>query len=108
MRWTTLAAVLVLTACAQEPVWNKAGGSPAVFEQVSSTCFRGASIEARVEIEKRGVGAAPQIELRSSAGRVRDSAGAARQAISLQEKAIRGKLYSQCMHRLGYRLKKPE
>ena len=88
MRWTTLAAVLVLTACAQEPVWNKAGGSPAMFEQVSSTCFR--------------------IELRSSAGRVRDSAGAARQAISLQEKAIRGKLYSQCMHRLGYRLKEPE
>ena len=25
-----------------------------------------------------------------------------------EEKAIRGKLYSRCMHRLGYRLAKPE
>ncbi len=105
---TVIAGSLLLAACAQEAVWHKSGGTAAIFEQDSSTCFRGASIQAQMQIGKRGGGVAPQIELRTNVGRVRDTTASAREAISLEEKAIRGKLYSQCMHRLGYRLAKPE
>ncbi len=105
---TLIAGALLLAACAQEAVWHKPGGTAAIFEQDSSTCFRGASIQAQIQAGKRGGGAAPQIELRPNVGRVRDLSASTREAISLEEKALRGKLYSQCMHRLGYRLSKPE
>ncbi|MBT3370143.1 MAG: hypothetical protein HOA08_20945 [Rhodospirillaceae bacterium] len=105
---TLMAAMLLLTACAAEAVWEKPGGSPAIFDQDTAACFRGASIQAKMQIDKRGGSVAPQIELRAGAGRVRDLSASTREAISLEEKAIRGKLYSRCMHRLGYRLAKPE
>ena len=51
----------------------------------------------------RGATAGPQIELRASRGRVHDAAGGARKAASLAENALRNRLYSECMQRLGYR-----
>ncbi len=47
--------------------------------------------------------AGPQIELRPSQGRIHDTAGSARQDASSAENALRNRLYSECMQRLGYR-----
>ncbi|MBC8239412.1 MAG: hypothetical protein H8E30_02945 [Alphaproteobacteria bacterium] len=105
MRWVSLMALLLLAACAREPVWSKPGGSAAIFEQDTTACFRGASIQA--QDQAGGQGAAPQIELRSSLGKVHDATGASGKATSLRENALRSKLYSQCMHRLGYRRTEP-
>lgn len=66
MRLFGLMALLLLVACAREPVWHKAGGGKAVFEQDSTACFRGASARAQAQLGNQGAAAAPQIELRSS------------------------------------------
>ncbi len=103
-----LLSMALLAGCAREPIWHKTGATKAIFEQDTTTCFRAASIQAEQQVDRRGVTTSPQIELRSSVGRIRDATGATREAVSLQEKALRSKLYSQCMQRLGYRLNKPE
>jgi hypothetical protein len=102
-----IVALAMLAACAGEPAWRKEGGSKAIFEQDTTACFRGASNQARAQMGNRGAAVAPQIELRSSQGRIHDAAGASRKAASLQENARRSQLYSQCMQRLGYRRGKP-
>ncbi|MFP6770977.1 MAG: hypothetical protein VCE74_01315 [Alphaproteobacteria bacterium] len=98
-----LAAMPLLAACADDPAWHKSGGNKEMFSLDTTACFRGASIQAQRQMATRGATAGPQIELRASGGRVRDAAGGARKAASLAEKALRGRLYSECMHRLGYR-----
>ena len=102
-----LTALVLLSACAGEPVWTKQDGNMANFEQDTAACFRSASQQARAQALTARRGAAPQIELRTSQGRIHDSAGTSRTAASLEENAERSRLYSQCMHRLGYRRTKP-
>ena len=97
-----ITALVLLAACAREPVWSKAGGSKADFDLDSTACFRAGSIQAKAQVGDRSA-AAPQIELRSSQAKVHDAAGASRKATSLEEQALRNRLYSQCMQRLGYR-----
>ncbi len=106
MRLIGFVALLLLAACAREPVWSKPGGSAASFEQDTTACFRGASIQAQEQAGGQGA-AAPQIELRASQGKVHDASGAAGKATSLRENALSSQLYSQCMHRLGYRRTEP-
>ncbi|MBT4045725.1 MAG: hypothetical protein HN732_08125 [Rhodospirillaceae bacterium] len=96
-------ALAMLAACAGAPAWRKEGGTKAALEQDSTGCFRAASNEARAQMGNRSAASAPQIELRSSQGKIHDAAGASRKAASLQENALRSQLYSQCMQRLGYR-----
>ena len=93
----------LLAGCAGAPVWRKAGGNEQIFQQDTTACFRGASIQAERKMAKRGGPSAPQIELRGSRGRIRDLNRASRKAASLEEISRRNRLYSECMHRLGYR-----
>ena len=73
-----------------------------IFEQDTSACLRAASIRAKRLMAKRGVVAAPKFSLRASQSRFRDAVGTSRTAASLGEDAMRNRLYSECMHRLGY------
>ncbi len=103
-----IVAALLLGACAQEPAWHKQDGSAAAFEKDTATCFRGASIQAQAQLaDQVAPPPPPQMELRLSQGRVEDTMRAPRKAASQQENALRSKLYSQCMQRLGYRPTKP-
>ncbi len=99
----TFLAAPLLAGCAAKPVWDKTGGNTQTFQQDTTACFRGASIQAERQMAKRGATAAPQIELRGTQGRIRDTSRAARKAASLEEISRRNHLYSECMHRLGYR-----
>jgi hypothetical protein len=100
---TGLLAIALLAACAAKPAWQKPGGNKQIYSQDTAACFRGASIRAERQMAKRGAATSPQIELRSSVGRVHDVAGAARKSARMEETARRNRIYSECMHRLGYR-----
>lgn len=100
----TILFPLLLANCGGEPAWNKVGGNVATLELDTSACFRGAPSQAERQLGNRATTSAPQIELRGSQGRVHDTIETSRKAISLKENSLRNRLYSECMHRLGYRL----
>ena len=97
-----LAAMPLLAACADNRAWHKPGGTSELFSRDTTACFRTASIQAQRQMATRAA-AGPQIELRPSQGRIHDTLGSARQAASSAENALRNRLYSECMQRLGYR-----
>jgi len=92
---------LAITGCASDPVWTKAGADEAQFEGDSTACFRSASVQAEQQA-RSGSASAPQIKVDRERGTVRNETKAARKSQSLEEKALRNKLYSQCMQRKGY------
>ena len=98
-----LIGLFFVAACAQDPVWSKPSGNAEMFKQDSSACYRGASRQAERQMDQVGGATGPQIDVRRRQSTVRNTTSNAQTSRTLEENAKRNHLYSECMHRLGYR-----
>ena len=103
LRPACMLGIFFVAACAQEPVWSKPSGNAEIFKQDSSAWYRGASQQAERQMANRGGATGSQIDVRTGQNRIRDTTQNAQSAHKLEENAKRNRLYSECMHRLGYR-----